>query len=155
MKNYIGNNNEINKKKYKKSRPPKLNPDAGNVEYNIDVFNKMNDIDIGMNSAAGMNGCSENIDKKGDYSVKTLKEALNRLDHYCLDNDKKFYDLRSMYEAVQPNLTADQKNKVKELVNKGNVEAIKNYLTLQDPDVQRVLKTKKNLKTSAYVQEVI
>jgi hypothetical protein len=38
--------------------------------------------------------------------VKNLKEALNQFDHYCIDNDKKFYDLRSMYENVQHQLTS-------------------------------------------------
>ena len=59
MKNYIGNNNEINKKKYKKSLPPKLNVDAGNVEYNIDMFNRAANVGDAPSSAAGMNGMAE------------------------------------------------------------------------------------------------
>lgn len=132
MKNLIGNNNEINKKKYKKSLPPFLKKDAGNVDYNISMFNKMNDVDIGMSSAAGMNGCSENLDE-GDYSVKNLKEALNQFDHYCIDNDKKFYDLRSMYENVQHQLTSQEKQELRNLVNTTNdPDAIKAYLDSKD-----------------------
>ena len=94
MKNYIGNNNEINKKKYKKSLPPKLNPDAGNVEYNIDVFNTMSSGDANLSSAAGMNGMAESYDRESliaritefgkhynfdKYTDAQLNAMLNRL----------------------------------------------------------------------------
>ena len=59
MKNYIGNNNEINKKKYKKSLPYTFNPDAGNVKHNIDMFNKASDVGDMPSSASGMNGVAE------------------------------------------------------------------------------------------------
>ena len=171
MKNYIGNNNEINKKKYKKSFPPKLNPNAGNVEYNVNMFNKVNSSEANLSSEAGMNGIAESYDRdsliarivefgkhynfdkytdaqlnamlnrlvdasnhkkkilpkhqdrinlkserhvmnddpsynfddpdrEGDYKVESLRETLNRLDHYCIDNDKQFHDLRSLYENI-------------------------------------------------------
>lgn len=43
---------------------------------------------------------------------KELKEMLNEIDHYCLDNDKHFYDFRSLYEAINKPLTPEQKTKI-------------------------------------------
>lgn len=206
MKNYMGNNNEINKKKYKKSLPPKLNPDAGNVEYNVNMFNKANSGDACLSSAAGMSGVAEsynrdsliaritefgkhyNFDKytdaqlnamlnrlvdasnhkkkvlpkhqdridieskrhimnddpsynfddperEGEYRVENLREALNRLDHYCIDNDKRFHDLRSLYENIQHQLTPQEKQELKKLVDTTNdPDAVKAYLDSKDPD---------------------
>ena len=206
MKNYIGNNNEINKKKYKKSLPPKLNPDAGNVEHNIDMFNKASSGDANLSSAAGMNGMAESYDRdsliariiefgkhynfdkytdaqlnamlnrlvdaenyrkrvlpkhqnridikserhimnddpsynfddperEGEYRVENLREALNRLDHYCIDNDKKFHDLRSLYENIQHQLTPQEKQELKKLVDTTNdPDAVKAYLDSKDPN---------------------
>ena len=205
MRNYIGNNNEINKKKYKKSLPPKLNPDAGNVEYNIDMFNKASSGDANLSSAAGMNGIAESYDRdsliaritefgkhynfdkytdaqlnamlnrlvdasnhkkkvlpkhqntidiqserhimnddpsynfddserQGEYRVENLREALNRLDHYCIDNDKIFYDLRSLYENIQHQLTPQEKVELRKLVDTTNdPDAIKAYIDSKDP----------------------
>lgn len=205
MRNYIGNNNEINKKKYKKSLPPKLNPDAGNVEHNIDMFNKVSSGDANLSSAAGMNGMAESYDRdsliaritefgkhynfdkytdaqlnamlnrlvdaenyrkrvllkhqdkiniqsdrhimnddpsynfddperEGEYRVENLREALNRLDHYCIDNDKVFYDLRSLYENIQHQLTPQEKQELKKLVDTTNdPDAIKAYIDSKDP----------------------
>jgi len=205
MRNYIGNNNEINKKKYKKSLPPKLNPDAGNVEHNIDMFNKASSGDANLSSSAGMNGMAESYDRdsliaritefgkhynfdkytdaqlnamlnrlvdasnhrkkilpkhqdriniqserhimnddpsynfddperEGEYRVENLREALNRLDHYCIDNDKTFYDLRSLYENIQHQLTPQEKQELKKLVDTTNdPDAIKAYIDSKDP----------------------
>lgn len=205
MRNYIGNNNEINKKKYKKSLPPKLNPDVGNVEYNIDMFNKASSGDVNLSSAAGMNGIAESYDRdsliaritefgkhynfdkytdaqlnamlnrlvdasnhkkkvlpkhqntidiqserhimnddpsynfddserQGEYRVENLREALNRLDHYCIDNDKIFYDLRSLYENIQHQLTPQEKVELRKLVDTTNdPDAIKAYIDSKDP----------------------
>jgi len=206
MRNYIGNNNEINKKKYKKSLPPKLNPDAGNVEHNIDMFNKASSGDSNLSSAAGMNGMAESYDREsliaritefgkhynfdkytdaqlnamlnrlvdasnhkkkvlpkhqdridvkserhimnddpsynfddpdreGEYRVENLREALNKLDHYCIDNDKRFHDLRSLYENIQHQLTPEEKQELKKLVDTTNdPDAVKAYLDSKDPD---------------------
>ena len=206
MKNYIGNNNEINKKKYKKSLPPKLNPDAGNVEHNIDMFNKASSGDANLSSAAGMNGMAESYDREsliaritefgkhynfdkytdaqlnamlnrlvdasnhkkkvlpkhqdridiqserhimnddpsynfddpdreGEYRVENLREALNKLDHYCIDNDKRFHDLRSLYENIQHQLTPQEKQELKKLVDTTNdPDAVKAYLDSKDPE---------------------
>lgn len=70
MKNYIGNNNDINKKKYKKSLPPNFNPDAGNVEHNIDMFNKVSDVGDMPSSASGMNGVAESYQSREDIIAK-------------------------------------------------------------------------------------
>ena len=208
MKNYIGNNNEINKKKYKHSLPPKLNPNAGNVEYNISMFNKMNDINIPFNVAADVSGMSEDYktreriiselqslgknykfekysdaqlyamlnrilnqprvkpqrkdtidikrdkrfsngivnddpsynfddpDRIGDYEVKeSIRESLNKIDHYCIDNDLPFYDLRSLYEATQP-MTPEKKRQLKKLLDDPNVTAdtVKGFIQGADPN---------------------
>lgn len=208
MKNYIGNNNEINKKKYKHSLPPKLNSNAGNVEYNISMFNKMNDVNMPSNVAADVSGMSEDYktreriiselrslgknykfekysdaqlyamlnrilnqsrvkpqrkdtidikrdkrfsngivnddpsynfddpDRIGDYKVKeSIKESLNKIDHYCIDNDLPFYDLRSLYEATQP-MTPDKKRQLKKLLDDPNVTAdtVKGFIQGADPN---------------------
>lgn len=72
MKNYIGNNNEINKKKYKKSLPPKLNTNAGNVEYNIDMFNRVSNVGDAPSNAEGMSGIAEEYDR--DSLISRIKE---------------------------------------------------------------------------------
>jgi len=56
------NNNEINKKKYKKhSMPPFISLDAGNVDYNIAMFNKMNGVDTSAenNTSSDSSGAAE------------------------------------------------------------------------------------------------
>lgn len=208
MKNYIGNNNEINKKKYKHSLPPKLNTNAGNVEYNISMFNKMNDVNMPSNVAADVSGMSEDYktreriiselrslgknykfekysdaqlyamlnrvlnqtksktqrkdtidvkrdkrfsngivnddpsynfddpDRIGDYEVKeSIRESLNKIDHYCIDNDLPFYDLRSLYEATQP-MTPEKKRQLKKLLDDPNVTAdtVKGFIQGADPN---------------------
>ena len=63
---YVGNNsnNKINKKKYKKhSMSPFMSLDAGNVEYNVNMFNK----------AMG----SENISSEVTGISEALNEALS------------------------------------------------------------------------------
>lgn len=214
MKNYIGNNNEINKKKYKKSLPPKLNPDAGNVEHNIDMFNKASSGDANLSSAVGMNGMAESYDREsliaritefgkhynfdkytdaqlnamlnrlvdaekyrkrvlpkhqdkiniqsdrhimnddpsynfddpereGEYRVENLREALNRLDHYCIDNDKIFYDLRSLYEGIKYQLKPEEKQELKKLVDTTNdPDAVKAYIDSKDPNRKKLLQSK-------------
>lgn len=218
MKNYIGNNNEINKTKYKKSLPPKLNPDAGNVEHNIDMFNKASSGDANLSSAAGMNGMAESYDRdsliaritefgkhynfdkytdaqlnamlnrlvdaenhkkrvlpkhqdkinvqsnrhvmnddpsynfddperEGEYRVENLREALNKLDHYCIDNDKRFHDLRSLYENIAHTLSSQEKTELKNLLNTTNdPDAVKAYLDSKDPDKKQDEELKEDKK---------
>lgn len=67
------NNNEINKKKYKKhSMSPFCSLDAGNVDYNIAMFNKMNGIDTSSenNTSLDSSGATE-------MSVGEALELLN------------------------------------------------------------------------------
>lgn len=218
MKNYIGNNNEINKKKYKKSLPPKLNTNAGNVEYNINMFNRAADVGDAPSSAEGMSGMAEaydrdslitriiefgkhyNFDKytdaqlnamlnrlvdaenhrkrvlprhqdkiniqssrhtmnddpsynfddperEGEYRVENLREALNKLDHYCIDNDKRFHDLRSLYENIAHTLSSQEKTELKNLLNTTNdPDAVKAYLDSKDPDKKQDEELKEDKK---------
>ena len=55
----IPNNNTINKKKYKKALSPFQKLDAGNVEYNVSMFNKATDTGAVPSSAEGMSGIAE------------------------------------------------------------------------------------------------
>lgn len=49
-----------------------------------------------------------------------LREKLNKIDHYCIDNNLKFRDLRSLYEAVSPNFTPKDKMELKKVINATN-----------------------------------
>ena len=49
-----------------------------------------------------------------------LKEKLNKIDHYCIDNNLKFRDLRSLYEAVSPKFTPKDKMELKKVINATN-----------------------------------
>ena len=50
--------------------------------------------------------------------AETLREQLNRIDHKCLDEGKPFYDLVSLFEAVLPKLNTQDKEKIKQLMQK-------------------------------------
>lgn len=52
-----------------------------------------------------------------------IVEALNRIDHRCIDNNQHFYDLRSLFEATADRLTAQDKNVLRTMLNNNNVEA--------------------------------
>lgn len=49
-----------------------------------------------------------------------LRECLNKIDHYCIDNNQKFYDLRSLYESVEPKLTPQEKMELSKIVRDTN-----------------------------------
>ena len=77
---------------------------------------------------------------------KQLLEKLNEIDRKCLDEGWKFYDLRSLYESTEQNLTPDQKKELVDFVNKNpNVkpsDVTKLATGLQavnDPDVKQKL----------------
>ena len=53
-----------------------------------------------------------------------LREKLNKIDHYCIDNDKHFYDLRSLYEALSPFFTPRDKMELKKVINATNDPAV-------------------------------
>lgn len=48
---------------------------------------------------------------------KYIKESLNELDHKSIDEDTKFYDLRSLYEAFSNKLTPEEKDSIQKLIN--------------------------------------
>ncbi|MBO7697250.1 MAG: hypothetical protein J6Y28_04105 [Acholeplasmatales bacterium] len=74
-------------------------------------------------------------EREGEYRVENLREALNKLDHYCIDNDKRFHDLRSLYENIQHQLTPQEKQELKKLVDTTNdPDAVKAYLDSKDPE---------------------
>lgn len=59
----------------------------------------------------------------------TVREKLGRLDEQCLDGDK-YFDLRNMFEAVSPNMTPEEKEELRKVVNSTNdPDIISAYLT--------------------------
>lgn len=59
----------------------------------------------------------------------TVREKLGCLDEQCLDGDK-YFDLRNMFEAVSPTMTADEKEELRKVVNSTNdPEIISAYIT--------------------------
>ena len=50
--------------------------------------------------------------------AETLREQLNRIDHKCLDEGKPFHDLVSLFESVLPKLSSQDKEKIKQLMQK-------------------------------------
>ena len=56
-----------------------------------------------------------------------LREELNKLDHKALENDERFYDLRSLLEATK--LTPQQKDQLHQAINKGDSEEAFRILT--------------------------
>lgn len=54
------------------------------------------------------------INESYKMTNKEIKESLNKLDMWSIDNDATFYDLKTLYEAfVNPNSPVDQKKKEK------------------------------------------
>lgn len=52
--------------------------------------------------------------KESRMTNKEIKEALNKLDMWAIDNDTTFYDLKTLYEAfINPHSPIDQKKKEK------------------------------------------
>ena len=47
-----------------------------------------------------------------------IRESLNAIDHKCLDSNSRFYDLRTFYESYSDKLSSDDKQKLKDLINK-------------------------------------
>ena len=106
MKNYIGNNNQINKKKYKKSLSPFCNLNAGNVEFNINTFNKMSDSGFVPSSAEGMSGMVEDYDRN---------EIITEIRSYGYPFDR--YNLKEKSDAALFNILKSarelQKDKIR------------------------------------------
>ena len=54
------------------------------------------------------------LDECAKMTNKEIKESLNKLDMWAIDNDATFYDLKTLYEAfINPNSPIDQKKKDK------------------------------------------
>lgn len=57
--------------------------------------------------------------------AETLREKLNRIDLRCIDEDLKFYDLRSLFEATAPRLSPEDKEEIKKVIqNTDDAETI-------------------------------
>lgn len=66
--------------------------------------------------------------------VKTRKqiiEALNKLDMKCIDEGLHFYDLKSLYEAIEDKLSAEDKNVIRNVLNTPNLTA-KDVMAVMD-----------------------
>lgn len=76
------------------------------------------------------------------FNESLLKQRLNRMDRRCLDESVHYYDLLNLYEAVKPQLTAQEKQELKNLISSTNdPETISSYL-----DVKLGKDDKENLK---------
>ena len=64
--------------------------------------------------------------------MKTIRESLNKLDLIGIDNNN-YYDLRNLYEAVEPRMTPQDKQEVRKLIDvTDNPETISAYLSSKD-----------------------
>lgn len=52
--------------------------------------------------------------------TESYRDKLNEIDHKCLDEDLKFYDLRSLFESVAPKLSAEDKEEIKKVIQNTN-----------------------------------
>ena len=57
---------------------------------------------------------------KEDFNSMTVIEKLNMLDRKAIDENLKYYDLRNLYEATMPQLTAKDKQEVQKVMNSTN-----------------------------------
>lgn len=82
------------------------------------------------NKIFGTNLIIENL-HLGEY-MKYISEKLNYLDHVGMDNNN-YYDLRNLFEAVEPKLTTQDKNELKKLLTVTNdAKTISAFLTSKD-----------------------
>lgn len=103
---------EAHKKKNKGlSRYCYLNPNAGNVEHNVDMFNKMNSPTDGPtnNPISGPFGGDVSAPASSGGVAESLQEALVPQTAYMLRNDKK---LISMGKAAHPYILADRSSTI-------------------------------------------
>lgn len=64
--------------------------------------------------------------------MKIIRESLNKLDLIGIDNNN-YYDLRNLYEAVEPRMTPQDKQELKKLIDvTDNPETISAYLKSKD-----------------------
>ena len=94
------------------------------------------DWDSSLNGFAEVYICKKLIEENyKKMTNKEIREALNKLDMNCIDNDTTFYDLRSLYEAVE--LKPEERQKVAQALQKGeDAEFIAAYLSKKlDKDI--------------------
>lgn len=95
----------------------------GNVEQDLDRFNSSISDDIGNADCCGI---GESIDLYGDQM--NLIEKLNNLDIKALDNGE-YLDLRNMYEAIAPRMSAQTKTELKNLLSTtDDYDAVNSFL---------------------------
>ena len=64
--------------------------------------------------------------------MKIIRESLNKLDLIGIDNNN-YYDLRNLYEAVEPRMTPQDKQELRKLIDvTDNPETISAYLKSKD-----------------------
>lgn len=98
-----------------------VNKDAGDVEKSVEFFN------------SSVNTTCEDKESK---HMRYISEKLNYLDHIGMDNNN-YYDLRNLFEAVEPKLTAQDKNELKKLLTvTDDAKTISAFLTSKDDSLR-------------------
>lgn len=64
----------------------------------------------------------------------TVKEALNKLDIKCLDENLKYYDLRNLFEATQDRMDPQKKQELRNKLNDPNASPEDVYKILADDE---------------------
>ena len=68
--------------------------------------------------------------------MKIIRESLNKLDLIGIDNNN-YYDLRNLYEAVEPRMTPQDKQELRKLIDvTDNPETISAYLKSKDESLE-------------------
>ena len=68
--------------------------------------------------------------------MKIIRESLNKLDLIGIDNNN-YYDLRNLYEAVEPRMTPQDKQELRKLIDvTDNPETISAYLSSKDESLE-------------------
>lgn len=81
--------------------------------------------------------------------TESYRDKLNEIDHKCLDEDLKFYDLRSLFESVVPKLSAEDKEEIKKVIqNTNDAETIAAVLQAKAMDEKN-----ESLEESFYIHD--
>ena len=85
--------------------------------------------------------------------MKIIRESLNKLDLIGIDNNN-YYDLRNLYEAVEPRMTPQDKQELRKLIDvTDNPETISAYLKSKDESLNEsedLLEPEENLDFEGY-----
>lgn len=82
--------------------------------------------------------------------AENLREKLDRIDLKCIDEDLRFYDLRSLFEATAPRLSPEDKEEVKKVIqNTDDAETIAAVLMAKAGDKKESLE-EDNLDEALY-----